>query len=72
MADYQLTAPEEPCTVIRNLDGACIPPAPGNRDYDEYLQWKADGGVPDPYKKPFHVEPFDTGETIAQRLNVRE
>ena len=25
----------------------CIPFATDNTDYQEYLQWKADGGVPD-------------------------
>ena len=36
MADYQLTASEEPCAVIRTEDGACIPPDEANRDYAEY------------------------------------
>ena len=33
--------------IIRNSDGAQIPFDPENTDYAEYLQWKADGGVPD-------------------------
>ena len=37
MADYQLTASEEPCAVIRTEDSACIPPDEANRDYAEYL-----------------------------------
>jgi hypothetical protein len=49
MADYQLTSPPNmPGSVIRNSDGATIPPDPDNRDYAEYQQWLADGGVPDP------------------------
>jgi hypothetical protein len=58
MSDYQLTAAQEPCVVIRNLDGACIPPDMANRDYNGdafspgYIQWKEGGGVPDPYVAP--------------------
>ena len=72
MADYQLTATEEPCAVIREADGACIPPDMANRDYngDEmrpgYIQWKEDGGVPDPYVPPEPVPDVPTaGEQLA-------
>ena len=63
MADYQLTATEEPCAVIRASDGACIPPDMANRDYNGdqfspgYLQWVEGGGVPDPYVEPEVPEP---------------
>jgi hypothetical protein len=49
MADYQLTATT---AVIRTADQAYIPADPANRDYAEYQQWVADGGVPDPYVPP--------------------
>ena len=62
MADYQLTASEEPCAVIRTEDGACIPPDPANRDYAEYQQWVEGGGVPDPYVPPPVVAPKPTVE----------
>ena len=68
MAEYQLTATEEPCSVIRNQDGACIPPDMANRDYNGsemqpgYLQWKEAGGVPDPYVEPESVAPEPTPE----------
>ena len=32
MAEYQLTATEEPCIVIRTEDDASIPPDMANRD----------------------------------------
>jgi len=35
-------------SVLRLEDGACIPFADGNRDYEDYKQWVKDGGVPDP------------------------
>ena len=62
MSDYQLTQPEEPCSIIRTEDGACIPPDPANRDYAEYLKWVEDGGVPDPYVEPEPVPPEPTQE----------
>ncbi|MFD2235095.1 hypothetical protein [Phaeospirillum tilakii] len=48
MALYRLTTTTEPCVVIRESDGACIPPDPANGDYAAYLAWVAAGGVPDP------------------------
>jgi hypothetical protein len=54
MADYQFT---EGDTVIRTADGASIPNDPANRDYAEYEQWLADGGVPDPYVPPPAAKP---------------
>ena len=72
MADYQLTASEEPCSVIRYSDGAWIPPDMANRDYNGdqfspgYIQWKEDGGVPDPYVPPEPVPDVPTaGEQLA-------
>jgi hypothetical protein len=62
MADYQLTATE---SVIRTADMASIPNDPANRDRQEYEQWLADGGVPDPYIEPEPVPPTLTqGEEV--------
>ena len=33
--------------VRRTTDNAQIPFDPANTDYQEFLQWKADGGVPE-------------------------
>ena len=66
MSDYQLTAAEEPCVVIREVDRACIPPDPGNSDYAKYLQWKDDGGVPDPHIEP--PPPEDEGPSPEQQV----
>ena len=60
MSDYQLTATD--ASVMRTEDGACIPNDPANRDWVEYQQWLADGGVPDPYVEPEPVAPEPTPE----------
>jgi hypothetical protein len=55
MAEYQLTATDQ--AVIRTVDQAFIPADPGNRDWVEYQDWLAGGGVPDPYVPPEMTPP---------------
>jgi hypothetical protein len=50
MAEYQLTATD--AVVIRTADQANIPNDSANRDWVEYQDWLAAGGVPDPYVPP--------------------
>lgn len=35
-------------SVIRLLDGACIPFAPDNTDYQAFLRWCEEGNTPEP------------------------
>jgi hypothetical protein len=35
-------------SVIRTIDGACIPFDPQNSDYAEYLKWIREGNTPLP------------------------
>ena len=50
MAKYKLSLLEngKQTSVIRTTDTAIIPVDEANRDYQEYLQFLADGGVPEP------------------------
>ena len=46
---YQLTTS---ISIIRLSDNAFIPAAPGNRDYADFLAWKAEGNTPLPAPAP--------------------
>lgn len=51
MADYQQLHSHDgsiSSTVLRRSDTAYIPDDPANRDRQTYLQWVAEGNVPDP------------------------
>ena len=46
---YKLTQPTDGLVtlIIRKTDNAGIPLDPANTDYQEYLQWLADGNTPE-------------------------
>lgn len=43
-------------SIIRLSDNACIPMDTANTDYQQYLQWVAGGGVPEPITQPTPAE----------------
>ena len=54
-SEYQLVATlpgSQMQTVQRLSDNAFIPFDPGNRDYQEYLSWVAEGNQADPAEAP--------------------
>lgn len=56
MSDYQLGPIDD--VVIRTRDNTAIPrDPPGNADWQQYEQWLADGGAPDPYVEPSPLPP---------------
>lgn len=60
-------------TIIRDLDGASIPPDEANGDYRIYLTWLAEGNMPNPYDAPPPPKPLTAAEKLeAAGLTVDE
>ncbi len=53
-------------SVNRISDGACIPFCPGNTDYENYLNWLAEGNTPEPSEPP--LLPQEVPMTPAEKL----
>ncbi len=51
--------------VLRQTDGAFIPNAQGNKDWNAYLAWVTAGGVADPADV---IDPWDAGRRERDRL----
>lgn len=67
---YKLTNPTfgqtEVSSVIRTTDNAYIPFDPDNTDYQQYLKWVAEGGVPTPSDALVSpTEPLPADEGVA-------
>ena len=62
---YQLTSGD---TIVRLTDNAFIPQDPGNRDYADFLAWKAEGNTPLPAPPPPPPAPdyFTFWESLLQ------
>ena len=56
LTNYHFAYNPEQKSVIRVSDNAFIPFDPANTDYQEYLEWVADGGVPEPADTPEEAE----------------
>ena len=59
-------------SVTRLADGACIPFADGNRDYEEYKQWLSEGNTPEPEFTEAELEAKVQMEAKAERLKQLE
>jgi len=66
---YKLT--KENQSVIRKSDNACIPLAPGNRDYTEYLEWLDGGGVPEPAQSVAEVQVEVLSKLVEEKRKIK-
>lgn len=65
---YQLTSG---AFILRLADNATVPFDPANTDYQAYLEWVAQGGVPEPAPEPI-PELTPAEKLAASGLTVSE
>lgn len=53
-------------SVKRLADGACIPFAYGNCDYEEYKQWLAKGNIPEPAFTEVEIKTAEINTQITE------
>ena len=53
-------------SVKRLVDGACIPFADGNRDYENYKQWLVEGNTPEPEFTEEEIKIKDLNKQIQE------
>lgn len=57
-------------SIIRTSDGANIPADPANTDYQAYLDWLAEGNIPQPIDQPTQQQiTADFSTAIQKRLD---
>jgi hypothetical protein len=61
LTTYTLTKND---SVIRDADGASIPPDEANTDYRAYLAWVAEGNMPNPYVPPAPPTPLTAADKL--------
>ena len=62
--NYKLVNPNCGEMVIRLLDNAFIPFDSGNRDYQEYLKWVAEGNTPLPADEAVRTGQNETNTNV--------
>ena len=62
---YKLTSHN---AVVRVSDSACIPFVDGNADYQQYLAWLADGGIPEPTDGPSVEQIYQEWKAERQQM----
>jgi hypothetical protein len=69
-APYQLTS--DPNVIMRVSDGAFIPMAAGNSDYQAYQNWLASNAINAPMPAPVAPTPALTAAMALSRLTLTE
>jgi hypothetical protein len=55
-------------SVIRDADGACIPPDDRNADWKDYQAWLGAGNTPTPYVAPPPLDALSAWDVISAKI----